>query len=342
MRATGNRNPPIAARIVLAFVAASLAGAVRAEWPRDKPIDLIVGFAAGGGQDIMARTLAPHLERHLPGARFVIQNRPGAGGEIAYTAVARAAPDGYTFGIVSTPGLVAIPLQRKAQYDLASLVPVARIVDDATAVVVARTSRFETLKAFIDRARADPGGVSAGFNGVGTNGHIGSALVERAAGVKFNTIPYQGTGQSRPALLGGHVDSVFMGLGEYLEFSKDSKTPVRLLGYMAEARIKEAGNVPTFREIGLDLIASSERGIAAPRGVPSAIATRLAEAIERAIKDAGFIESAAKQSLLLAYLPGPEWGRRMEVLAPRLAEIMAAAPKESSNEVRGLRPPAPN
>ena len=299
--------------------------AAYAKWPNDRPIELIVGFAAGGGQDIMARTLAPFIEKQL-NARIVVMNRAGAGGEIAYGAVARAAPDGYTLGIVSTPGIVAIPIQRKAQFDSTTLIPVARIVDDPTAVVVIIDSKFDSLKNYIDRARATPGSVSSGYNSIGTNGHIGSALLEQAAGVRFNGIPYQGTGQSRPALLGGHVDSVFMGLGEFLEAGRDGKSRFRLLGYMAAESFKVAGDAPTFREIGLDLVFSSERGVAAPRGLPAAVNTRLAQAIERAIADPAFVEAARKQSLLLSYLPEPEWAKQMDRLLPRLTEVVKAMP----------------
>ena len=310
-------------RAALAFgMGLCAAGAAHAEWPLDKPIEMVIGFSAGGGQDIMTRTLGPYLERQLGGARIVVINRPGASGEIGYASVARAAPDGYTLGIVSTPGLIAIPLQRKTQYDPASLVPVARIVDDATAVVVNTESKFQSLKGYLDQARSAPGTVSAGYNGVGTNGHIGILLVEQATGIQFNGIPYQGTGQSRPALLGGHVDSVYMGLGEYLEAARDSKSRVRLLGYMSPARIKEAGDAPIFRDAGLDLVASSERGIVAPRGLPPTVMTRLAQAIERAIGDPAFAEAARKQNLIVAYLSGPEWAKQMERLTPRLADVV--------------------
>jgi tripartite-type tricarboxylate transporter receptor subunit TctC len=293
-----------------------------ADWPADKPIEMIIGFAPGGGQDVMTRTFAPYVERLLPGARIVVINRPGASGEIAYSSVARAAPDGYTLGIGSTPGLIAIPLQRKTQYQLADILPIARIVDDPTALVVRAESPFDSLKSYLDRARGDPGSVSAGYNGVGTNGHIGVLLVEQAAGIRFNGIPYQGTGQSRPALLGGHVDSVYMGLGEFLEAGRDPRSRLRLLGYMAANRVKEAGDVPIFKDAGLELVASSERGIFAPRALQASIAARIAQAIERAVADPGFVEAAKRQALVLSYLPGAEWARQMERLTPRLAELV--------------------
>src|SRR5579871_2133436 len=175
-------SPYAGLRRVLAVMAgAALSFAAGAEWPHDRPIELIVGFAAGGGQDVMARSLAPYLERHL-GARLIVVNRPGASGEIAYTALARAAADGYTLGIVSTPGVIALPLQRKTQYDPAAILPVARIVDDATSLVVSSTGPFDSLQGFLDAARRRPGEISAGFNGTGTNGDFGAMLVERAAG----------------------------------------------------------------------------------------------------------------------------------------------------------------
>jgi tripartite-type tricarboxylate transporter receptor subunit TctC len=110
----------------------SLAPAAEAAWPNDKPIEIIVGFAAGGGTDIMARTLAPFLEKYLK-ASVVVVNRGGAGGELAWTALAQAKPDGYTIGFINTPNVLTIPIERKARFSLDDFKPIANMVDDPTA-----------------------------------------------------------------------------------------------------------------------------------------------------------------------------------------------------------------
>ena len=119
---------------ILAFVAAfgvAACGSAWAAWPDDKPIEVIIGFAPGGGTDVMARKLLPFVEKRLDGkAKFVVLNKPGAGGEIAFASIARAAPDAYSMGVVNVPGYNFLPMTRKTQYSMDEIRLVARVVDD--------------------------------------------------------------------------------------------------------------------------------------------------------------------------------------------------------------------
>ena len=138
--------------------------------------------------------MAPVLAKRLGAkASFVVSNRTGAGGEIALGALARAAPDGYTIGTLTTPSFIVIPLVKKPQYDPAAILPLARVVDDPTLVVAGGASSLHDLKALVARAQAAPGSVAMGHNGVGTNGHLAALAIEVAAGAKLNDIPF-GTG----------------------------------------------------------------------------------------------------------------------------------------------------
>src|SRR5437660_7709370 len=134
---------------ILALLAAftvAACGPALAAWPDDKPIEVIIGFAPGGGTDVMARKLLPFVEKRLDGkARFVVLNKPGAGGEIAFTSIARAAPDGYAMGTVNVPGYNFLPMTRKTQYGLDEIRLVARVVEDPGVIVVAAESRFANL-----------------------------------------------------------------------------------------------------------------------------------------------------------------------------------------------------
>lgn len=161
--------------LALAVFAMSAMSAMpaHAAWPDDRPIEVYVGFAAGGGTDLLARAMAPYLQKHLGGkARIVVVNKPGASGEIAYSALSRAAADGYTIGIVSTPSLLTIPIQRKPKYDPASIVPLARVIDDPAMFVVAGDSKLASLQDLVRQLKGNPEGVSMGSNGIGTNGHL--------------------------------------------------------------------------------------------------------------------------------------------------------------------------
>ena len=188
-----------------------------AAWPDDRPIEIIVGFQAGSGPDILARRIAPVLARLLGAkASFVVNNRTGAAGEIALTALARAEPNGYTIGGLSTPSFIVVPLIKKPQYDPAAIVPLARVVDDPTLVVAGGASGIKDLRELVARVKANPGTVAMGHNGVGTNGNLAALAIERAAGAKLNDIPFKGTSESRTALLGGHVDIVGMSVSEFV------------------------------------------------------------------------------------------------------------------------------
>src|SRR4051812_3436392 len=134
---------------ILALVAAfgiTACGSALAAWPDDKPIEVIIGFAPGGATDVMARKLLPFVEKRLNGkAKFVVLNKPGAGGEIAFASVARAAPDAYSMGVVNVPGYNFLPMTRKTQYSMDEIRLVARIVDDQSVMVVRAESKFGNL-----------------------------------------------------------------------------------------------------------------------------------------------------------------------------------------------------
>ena len=129
-----------------------------AAWPEDRPIEVVVGFPAGGGTDIMARKLIPFMEKRLGGkARFIVLNKPGAAGEISTTAIARAEPDGYTIGVVNVPSFLFVPMTKKSQYSPDDVRLVARVVDDPTVVVVRADSKFSSLKDVVEALRGQAG-----------------------------------------------------------------------------------------------------------------------------------------------------------------------------------------
>ena len=282
-----------------------------AAWPDDRPIEIIVGFQAGSGPDILARRIAPVLAKLLgPKASFVVNNRTGAAGEIALTALARAEPNGYTIGGLSTPSFIVVPLIKKPQYDPAAIVPLARVVDDPTLVVAGGASGIKDLRELVARVKANPGTVAMGHNGVGTNGNLAALAIERAAGAKLNDIPFKGTSESRTALLGGHVDIVGMSVSEFV-MDREAVGLFRGLAQLNPVRAPALPEVPTARELGFDIVISSERGFAAPRGLPPEIAQRLARAIRLAVDDPEFLRGSSRDELALAYLSGPDWAASM-------------------------------
>lgn len=283
-----------------------------AAWPDDRPIEVYVGFAAGGGTDLLARAMAPYLQKHLGAkARIVVVNKPGASGEIAYAALSRAAADGYTIGIVSTPSLLTIPIQRKPKYEPASIVPLARVIDDPAMFVVAGDSKLASMADLVRLLKANPEGLSMGSNGIGTNGHMAALALQQATGARVNHIPFAGTSQTKTSLLGHHIDVMAMSTTEFTEADRASKD-VKVLAQLGETRRPGLmADVPTAREQKLDITISSERGFAAPRGLPPDVAKRLQDAIEATVKDPEFLSRAVNEARGISYLSGAAWTQHM-------------------------------
>ncbi len=289
-----------------------LAPAAQAAWPDDRPIELVVGFAAGGETDVMARVLAPHLQRHLGGkANITVINRPGASGEIANAYVQRASADGYTIGVVNTPPMAFVPLYKKTQYDPAKFALVGRVVSDPTLLVVRADSPYQDLKQIVQALKDKPGSLSASQNGVGSNGHVAMHLWQREAGFRFNDVPFSGTGQSRTALLGGHLDMMFASLTAVPHPDKEA-VPLRIVAQFVAERAGGLPDVPTAGEQGYPVSVPSDRGLAVHADVPAAVRERLNAALEATMKDPAFRESARAFSAVLAYLPGPAWQAELD------------------------------
>ncbi len=294
-------------------------------WPAGRPIDIVVGFAPGGGTDVMVRALGLFLAEELPGANFVVVNRPGAGGETAYVALQSARPDGFTIGAINTPGYLSVPIERRVRYDRTKIRPLARLVDDPTAFVVKRESPYRTLRDLVEAARRSPGRISVGSSGVGTDDHLGLTLLQAASGTEFIHAPFAGAGLVKNAVLAGHIDVAGLNLGE-IGMLGQADPPLRPLAAMAEARWEMMPDVPTFREQGYDVVMTSERGLAAPRGIPEEVAQRLEQAVARVMAKPEWLARARQLELPLAYLPGAAWEAQMPMQEARYRRIWEATP----------------
>ncbi len=309
----------------LALAAAALTAttsAAYAEWPNDRPIQMIVAFAPGGSTDVMARAIEPFLEKEL-GADIVIENRPGASGEIAYTALSKAKPDGYTFSYINTPGFLSMQVQRKLGYDPKSIKPIARIVDDPTAIVVPAASEIKTLNDFVEAAKANPGAVSYGSSGVGTDDHLAIILLGSATGATFTHIPFNGAGETRTAVLGAQVTGGGLNISE---FAGNDTSGLRMIAHFGTERSPQLPDVPTAKEAGFDVEMTSERGVAAPRDVPDDITQKFSDAMKRVLDNPEFQKQAQQLALPLAYLSGPDWEAQMPTRLERFQKIWNETP----------------
>lgn len=287
-------------RFVLA--APALLAATRASaqaWQPDRAITMIVAFAAGGGTDVAARTLARFMEREL-GQSVVVNNRPGAGGEIGWSELARSRPDGLTIGFINTPNIVTIPIERQARYKLDDFAPIANVVDDPGGFWVLPESPWKNLQDLAAAARAAPGTIPYGTTGVGSDDHLATLAFERATGTRFLHVPFNGSSQVKNALLGRQIQLAAMNMGEGVGDFRQGQ--IRPLGQMATSRWANTAEVPTFREQGFDVVDGSLRGLAAPAGTPQPVLQRLAGVVKAVMEHPEFVALANQQQLPLRFL----------------------------------------
>ncbi|MFG6621523.1 tripartite tricarboxylate transporter substrate binding protein [Sulfitobacter sp. 1A05707] len=309
----------IAAAVVLASVASA-----QAEYP-ERPISMIVAYSAGGGTDIAARTLAPFIEKHLGGdASIVVLNRPGAGGEIGFTELAQAEPDGYTIGFINTPNILTIPIQREARYSLDSFAPIANLIDDPGAFSLLPSSDIKTFDDLIAFAKENPGKVTYGSTGLGSDDHLSALEFERMTGVEMKHIPFPGNADVRTAVLGGHIMMASMNISETIADVQEGS--LHALGQMSNERWDGAPDVPTFKEQGYDVVMGSMRGMAAPKGVPDEIIERLEVALKAAVDDPEFQEKAKQQHLALAYSASADYLAELEKLSATFQALWKDTP----------------
>lgn len=315
-----------------AAFALAAGGPAFAAWPEDKPIEVIIGFAPGGATDVMARKLLPFVEKRLDGkAKFVVMNKPGAGGEIAFAGIARAAPDAYTMGVVNVPGYNFLPLTRKTQYTMDEIRLVARVVDDPGVIVVKAESKFKNLADVLAELRSKPGSVTFGHNGAGTNGHLAIRMLAGAAKVQPNEISYRGTAAQRTDLLGGHLEVGMVSLSELPELHGGNKGPLRAIAILSKKRFPSLADVPTAEEAGVAVTSTAERGFAVPKGVPDDIVKKLEAAIADGLRDSEYIKSSPGDAPVLAFMPGVEWQKHLDnatqALRPLADELKASEQK---------------
>ena len=276
-----------------------LAGAAHAQWQPDRAITMIVAFAAGGGTDAAARLIARFMERDL-GQSVVVLNRPGAGGEIGFSELARARPDGLTIGFINTPHIVTLPMERQARFRLEDFSLIGNIVDDPGGLWVRADSDIRSFADLIAAARARPETISYGTTGVGSDDHLAVLALERATGAKFLHVPFAGSAQVKQNLISRALQLGSMNMSEAVNDMRQGV--LRPLAQMAATRWEMTPEVPTLRELGHDVIEGSMRGMAAPAGLPAEVVARLAVSVRRTVDDPAFQEAARSQSLPLRFL----------------------------------------
>jgi tripartite-type tricarboxylate transporter receptor subunit TctC len=271
-------------RTFAAFVLTAFCAAAFAQGYPNKTIKVIVPFPPAGGTDIYARVVAAKLTETLKWT-VVVDNRPGAGGNIGVDAAAKSPPDGYTMVIGQTSNLTISPsLYSKLPYDpVKDLVPVVLLGSGPVALVVRADSRFKTLKDLLDEARAKPGTISFASPGNGTVAHLAGVRLQKAAGVKFEHIPYKGASAAIPDLLGGSVDIYMSSVPTVQSHLASGK--MRALAVTSAKRSAILPNVPAIGESYPGFDAVTWFGFLMPAGTPAPIVAKMNEEVNRVLKN---------------------------------------------------------
>jgi tripartite-type tricarboxylate transporter receptor subunit TctC len=251
----------------------------------NKPIRLVVPFPPGGGTDLIARTVAQRLTDSLKWT-IVIDNRPGAGGNIGVDTVAKAAPDGYTLVIGQTSNLAVNPtLYPKLPYDpTKDFAPVVVLSSSPIVIAVAAQSPFKTFADVVAAAKKKPKTITLGYSGNGTVAHLSSELAQKTAGIELQHIPYKGASQAMTDVMSGQVDLYMSSVPTLLGHVRDQK--LRALAVTSIKRSGELPDTPTLAESGYkDFDAVTWFGILAPAGTPADVVRTLNTEFNKALRD---------------------------------------------------------
>lgn len=269
-----------------------------------KPITAIVAFPPGGGTDIVARSILKTAEKYT-GQGFVVDNKPGAGGAIGFTAIAGANKDGYTIGLINAPTILLAPIQLgdKVKYKLDDFVPIANFVSDPGVFVVPSDSPFKTLADVINYAKANPNKLRLGYGGPGTSEALALRTFEQVTDIKIRKVPFEGTGPQTTALMGKNIDIMIVNASEI--YAQYEAKAVRIIAVGSAKRIDMYPDVLTYKESGFDYVQLAMRGLAAPKGMDPSQISMLAEAMKKAYDDPEFKKNAKELHLPLDFM-GPE------------------------------------
>lgn len=272
-------------RLLGIFLAAMLAFPVGAQTYPTRAVKLVVGFTPGGGVDINARLLAPKLAEYL-GQQFVVENRPGAGTNIANELVAKAPPDGYTLLVTTAALAINMSLYSKLPFDaVRDFAPVSVFSESPNVLVVNAKLPVTSVKDLIELARKSPGKLNCSSAGVGTTQHLAAELLKLRTKTFIVHIPYKGTAPSLTGLIGGEVDLSFANIPSIQAHVKSGR--LRALATAAARRDPQLPEVPTMKEAGIDGVEVVVwYGVLAPAGTPKEIVQTLSSAVVRATRDA--------------------------------------------------------
>src|ERR1700730_1838080 len=292
--------------VCLASLAAGTAPSAAADYP-NRPVRWLIGFAAGGPVDIVARIMSQWLSEHL-GQQFVVENRTGSGGNIAAAAGINSSPDGYTLLFSGPNNALGASLYKKLSFDfIRDTVPVASIMQLTNMLVVSNATPVKTVQEFIDYCKANPGKVSYASSGYGTSVHMSGELFKAMTKIEMVHVPYRGSAVALSDIISNKVQLVFDNLPSALEQSRAGT--VRALGVTSPQRWPGVPDVPAIAETVPGFESVGFYGISAPKGTPPEIVEKLKKAVGEALKDTKLVERLSAVGGIPKPMTPAEFGR---------------------------------
>lgn len=298
------------------------------DWPKE-PINVQIGYAPGGGSDVMLSMVRPGLEKVLK-TTLVPVYKPGAGSDIALTDVSKAKPDGYNIVVTTTPYIFVNPMVRQTQYkgpqDFALT---ANVVTDPGIIAVRTESPFKTFKDYIDAAKASPGKITVGVSAAPGDDWFAAMMTRKQLGVNINVVVFSGDGPSWQAALGGQVDLTYNNLGIVYPQIKGGK--LRALAVMSEKRSDFLPDVPTLKELGANITSFSARGFAFPKGTPKEIVDKFTNAVKQVMETQEFKDKAKETAFPADYQNPDQMTKSLENMVPTYKALWDEYRKEAGD-----------
>jgi len=290
-----------------------------ADWPQ-KPVKLIVNFSAGGTTDTAARLMVSKASEIIEQA-LVCVNKPGAGGTLGVSHVARAKNDGYTIGTCNMPAVAIIPKLRTVPYrPFEDLEQIAAVMPYEYAMMVRGDAPWKTWEEFVEYVKENPGKVTYGSPGTGTTNHLVTARMGKDLGLDWKHVPFQGGVKETAALLGGHVDVINNTMASVASSIKAGK--IRVLMVTSEYRFNLCPDVPTMKEKGFPYSQISYMSIVAPKGIPAGAKAKIAEAFKAATSDKAVLKGTGKLDLHPKFMAGSEYEALLKKFSKEWGDLL--------------------
>src|SRR5258707_1988316 len=306
------------ATLTLAALIAFAGGAPAAEPYPDRPTALIVPYAAGGGSDVLARLIGERMSKSL-GQQVVIDNRAGAGSRLGIEIAAKSAADGYTLLLADMPHTIIPAIQKGVHYDpVRDFTPIGLIGTASMDFFVNPAVKAETVRDFVGLAEADPAQITVASGGIGSSTHLTAELFQAKTGIKLVHVPVRGAGPAMNELVAGHVQSGFTTLAT----ARSVLDRVRALAIASETRVPTRTSIPTFREVGIDLVVEHWWGVLAPAGLPPQIAARLTADLKAILDSHEFATRLTPLGVTASHASPAQFRALIESDTARWAEIV--------------------